>query len=129
MRYVYIDRLLILIPKLVFLRLHELRGISFDFSFAPNLPNSLQVYCADVGYLVDGTDLACAGNNFAKVATTTAPAVPPTPVQTVAGDTTVAAGFVSNAEALHGVSFSYSMQKDAYADLEFLNDVGYVAVG
>ena len=30
------------------------------------LPNSLQVYCADVGYLVDGTDLACAGNNFAK---------------------------------------------------------------
>ena len=90
------------------------------------LPNSLQVYCADVGYLVDGTDLACAGNNFAKVATTTAP---PAPVQTVAADTTVAAGFVSNAEALHGVSFSYSMQKDAYADLEFLNDVGCVAVG
>ena len=66
MRYVYIDHFLILIPKLVFLRLHELGGISFDFSFAPNLPNSLQVYCADVGYLVDGTDLACAGNNFAK---------------------------------------------------------------
>eukprot|EP00434_Breviolum_minutum_P018086 symbB.v1.2.015952.t1/scaffold1203.1/size131588/19 len=91
------------------------------------LPKS--VYCADVGYLVDGTDLACAGNNFAKVATTTAPAVPPAPVQTVAGDTTVAAGFVSNAEALHGVSFSYSMQKDAYADLEFLNDVGYLPDG
>ena len=66
MRYVNIDHLLILIPKLVFLRLYELGGISFDFSFAPNLLNSLQVYCADVGYLVDGTDLACAGNNFAK---------------------------------------------------------------
>ena len=24
----------------------------------------------------------------------------------------------------HGIKFSYSMQKDAYADLEFLNDVG-----
>ena len=27
-------------------------------------------------------------------------------------------------EKLHGIKFSYSLQKDAYADLEFMNDVG-----
>lgn len=26
--------------------------------------------------------------------------------------------------ATHGIKFSYSIQKDAYADLEFMNDVG-----
>ena len=31
----------------------------------------------------------------------------------------------TRSEALHGISFSYSMQKDAYADYEFLNDVGF----
>ena len=25
---------------------------------------------------------------------------------------------------MHGIKFRYSLQKDAYADLEFLNDVG-----
>ena len=27
-------------------------------------------------------------------------------------------------KASHGIKFSYSIQKDAYADLEFMNDVG-----
>ena len=27
-------------------------------------------------------------------------------------------------KATHGIKFSYSIQKDAYADLEFMNDVG-----
>ena len=30
-------------------------------------------------------------------------------------------------EKLHGIKFSYSLQKDAYADLEFMNDVGRLA--
>ena len=29
-------------------------------------------------------------------------------------------------KATHGIKFSYSVQKDAYADLEFMNDVGYL---
>eukprot|EP00438_Fugacium_kawagutii_P021932 Skav207179 [mRNA] locus=scaffold573:798500:800583:- [translate_table: standard] len=32
-------------------------------------------------------------------------------------------------EVTHGIKFSYSMQKDAYADYEFLNDVGYLPDG
>eukprot|EP00913_Durusdinium_trenchii_P032607 g30522.t1 len=32
-------------------------------------------------------------------------------------------------KALHGIKFPYSMQKDAHADLEFLNDVGYLPDG
>ena len=31
----------------------------------------------------------------------------------------------TRSEPVHGISFSYSMQKDAYADYEFLNDVGF----
>ena len=31
-------------------------------------------------------------------------------------------------KALHGIKFPYSMQKDAHADLEFLNDVGYLSL-
>lgn len=31
-------------------------------------------------------------------------------------------------KALHGIKMPYSLQKDAYADLEFLNDVGGSAV-
>ena len=32
----------------------------------------------------------------------------------------------TRSEPVHGISFSYSMQKDAYADYEFLNDVGFL---
>ena len=89
------------------------------------LPKS--VYCADVGYLVDGTDLATAGNNSVKAVPpptmpAAAPVASPPPV---ASPTPVAASFTSaSTDAMHGIKFSYSMQKDAYADLEFLNDVG-----
>ena len=30
----------------------------------------------------------------------------------------------ARAEKLHGIKFPYSLQKDAYADLKFMNDVG-----
>ena len=92
------------------------------------LPKS--IYYADVGYLVDGTDLATAGNNSVKAAPpptmpAAAPVASPPPV---ASSTPVAASFTSaSTEALHGIKFSYSMQKDAYADLQYLNDVGCLA--
>ena len=89
------------------------------------LPKS--VYYADVGYFADGTDLTAAGNNF-KAAPPVAfptPAAPSTPVVT---STPVAASFVgSTGDALYGTKFDYCKQKDAYADLEFLNDVGCLA--
>jgi len=91
------------------------------------LPKS--VYYADVGYFADGTDLTAAGNNF-KAAPPVAfptPAAPSTPVVT---STPVAASFVgSTGDALYGIKFDYCKQKDAYADLEFLNDVGYLPDG
>ena len=31
---------------------------------------------------------------------------------------------VARQSTTHGIKFSYSIQKDAYADLEFMNDVG-----
>ena len=64
-------------------------------------------YCNDCGYLPDGTPMSQVGNKSLKAAQ--AAAVPPAPeLQT----------------ALHGINFGYAMQKDSYADLEFLNDVG-----
>ena len=90
------------------------------------LPKS--VYYADAGYFADGTDLTAAGNNFAKAAAAVASPAPvafPTPV---VPSPPVAASFVSSTgEALYGIKFDYAMQKDAYADLEFLNDVGFLA--
>ena len=62
-----------------------------------------------------------AGAAPAPISSMPSPASPPP----VAAPTPVAASFTSTAEALHGISFSYSMQKDAYADYEFLNDVGF----
>ena len=100
----------------------------------PGSPLPSSVYAADVGYLVDGTDLATAGNNSVKAAPPpTMPAAAPvaSPVASpppVASSTPVAASFTSaSTEALHGIKFSYSMQKDAYADLQYLNDVGCLA--
>lgn len=91
-------------------------------------------YTNDVGYLADGTPINRAGNNSLRpptpppfAASTAPPPVPPVapvaaPVPPVAPPATTPP--TSSTEVLHGVSFSYSMQKDAYADLEFLNDVG-----
>ena len=96
----------------------------------PGSPLPKSVYAADVGYLVDGTDLRTAGNNSVKAAPPAAapsmPVAPPVAAPApVAAPTPVAASFTSSsADALHGIKFSYSMQKDAYADLEFVNDVG-----
>ena len=102
-------------------------------------------YTNDAGYLADGTPISQAGNNSLHAAPPSymqapappppppapapapAPVAPPPPV--VTAPPVVGSYTLTSQEALHGVSFSYSMQKDAYADLEFLNDVGYVAVG
>lgn len=55
---------------------------------------------------------------------------------TAAASATVAAGLLARAkrskvgrrsQVLHGIKFPYALQKDAYADLEFLNDVGFCA--
>jgi len=99
----------------------------------PGSPLPASFYAAEVGYLVDGTPMATAGNLSVQappVASTPAsmPAAPPTPPPSA--PTSVAAGFTSTAtEAVHGIKFSYSMQKDAYADYEFINDVGYLPDG
>ena len=98
----------------------------------PGSPLPTSHYSADVGYLVDGTPMATAGNNSVKappVSSTPAAApmasAPVASAPPVSPPPAVAAGFTSTAtEALHGIKFSYSMQKDAYADLQYLNDVG-----
>jgi len=103
-------------------------------SHAPGSPLPESFYAAATGYLVDGTPMASAGNlsvqapppAAAPSMPAAAPATPPPP----AAPTSVAAAFTSTAQdTLHGISFSYSMQRDAYADLEFLNDVGYLPDG
>eukprot|EP00435_Cladocopium_sp_Y103_P059745 s657_g21.t1 len=107
-------------------RSEALHGISFSYSMQKDAYADYEsFYAAEVGYLVDGTDMLRAGNLSvqagapAPVSSMPSPAPPP-----VAAPTPVAASFTSTAtEALHGISFSYSMQKDAYADYEFLNDV------
>ena len=102
---------------------------------APGSPLPASVYSADVGYLVDGTDLVTAGNNSVRGVAASAPAAaaaaaPVAAAPPVSSPTPVAASFTSaSTDALHGVKFSYSKQKDAYADLEFLNDVGYLPDG
>lgn len=63
-------------------------------------------------------------------------AVLPGTMATAAASATVAAGLLARAkrskvgrrsQVLHGIKFPYALQKDAYADLEFLNDVGFWA--
>eukprot|EP00438_Fugacium_kawagutii_P001373 Skav232165 [mRNA] locus=scaffold1040:591096:593957:- [translate_table: standard] len=89
------------------------------------LPKS--VYSADCGYFVDGTDLEFAGNNYFKKSVS--PPVAPTSFtsQIPATAPPVAASFVSSGEAFYGRQGDYSMQRDAHADFEFLNDVGFLA--
>ena len=96
-------------------------------------------YTNDMGYLADGTPISTAGNNSIRTSydPPVAPPAPPVavaaPVATVAPapvapPTPVAASFVgSTGGALYGTKFDYCKQRDAYADLEFLNDVGCLA--
>jgi len=95
---------------------------------APGSPLPTSFYTADVGYLVDGTDLVTAGNNAVR-----AGAVPPAPAAASAPQQ-VAAAFVgvstqASAPVRKAGGFAYAIQKDAYVDLEFGNDVGYLPDG
>ncbi|OLQ08562.1 Ribulose bisphosphate carboxylase, chloroplastic [Symbiodinium microadriaticum] len=94
-------------------------------------------YAADVGYLVDGTPLETAGNNSVKGAPATPP---PAAAAAFVGSSAPAAPMAASAPppaaaptspgtAMHGRKFEYSFQKDAYADQEFCNDVGYLPDG
>jgi len=96
----------------------------------PGSPLPTSVYAADVGYLVDGTPLDSAGNNSVKNAT----AVPPSTAAAPAPSPVVAAAFVGSSAApktnvRHSIGFAYGFQRDAFADLEFSNDVGYLPDG
>ena len=96
-------------------------------------------YTNDVGYLADGTPISTAGNNslpnhMATSYSPPAPVAPPPvapPVPAVAPP--VAAPVATpvptayTGEPFYGIKFDYAMQKDAYADLQFLNDVGFLA--
>ena len=100
----------------------------------PGSPLPKSHYYADVGYLVDGTDMATAGNLSVQGAAP-APSIPtPVAAPSVAAPTPVAAPApVSSPSAvsgdvLNGIKFKYAIQKDAHADLEFLNDVGVLAL-
>ena len=103
------------------------------FGFRPVVDDSFQ-YSNDVGYLPDGTPINKAGNNSVRnqapapaySATPTAVASPPpvAPPAMAPPPPVVGSYTHTGTEALHGINFSYSMQKDAYADLEYLNDVG-----
>eukprot|EP00913_Durusdinium_trenchii_P032608 g30523.t1 len=96
-------------------------------------------YANDVGYLPDGTPINQAGNNSLRApappysaTATPPPAVAPPPAAAappVVAPPPVVGSFTTTADALHGIKFGYSMQKDAYADLEYLNDVGYLPDG
>ena len=96
-------------------------------------------YTNDVGYLADGTPISTAGNNSIRTSydPPVAPPAPPVAVAApvapvapapVAPPTPVAAPIpATGGDALYGIKFDYCKQKDAYADLEFLNDVGCLA--
>ncbi|CAE7849840.1 rbcL [Symbiodinium necroappetens] len=89
-------------------------------------------YLADIGYLADGTPLAAAGNNSVKgMAATPPPAAAATaaPPRMASSAPPQASTPMSQGIAMHGRKFEYSFQKDAYADLEFCNDVGYLPDG
>ena len=95
---------------------------------APGSPLPASHYYADVGYLVDGTDLLTAGNNSVRggaVPPAAAPAASAAPAMAASGGFAAAAG----GTLLHARGFLYSVQKDAYADLAFGNDIGYLPDG
>eukprot|EP00434_Breviolum_minutum_P018083 symbB.v1.2.015950.t1/scaffold1203.1/size131588/17 len=98
---------------------------------APGSPLPPSFYAAAAGYLVDGTDMMWAGNLSVKEG---APA-PPAAVAAPAAPTPVAAAFVGASAQTggttlrHAPGFAYAVQKDAYVDLTFGNDVGYLPDG
>ena len=103
----------------------------------PGSPLPPSHYYADVGYLVDGTDMATAGNlsvqgappaSSMPAAPTPVAAPPPVAAPTpVSAPPPVAAPSSVSGDVMHGIKFPYSIQKDACVDLEFLNDVGFLA--
>ncbi|CAK9114662.1 unnamed protein product [Durusdinium trenchii] len=102
---------------------------------APGSPLPASVYSADVGYLVDGTDLVTAGNNSVRGVAASAPAAAAPPAAAPqAAPQPVAAAFVGSSTQTSTTlrkpaGFLYSVQKDAYVDLTFGNDVGYLPDG
>ena len=109
---------------------------------SPGSPLPPSSYLADIGYLADGTPLATAGNNSVRQAPASSPPSPPpaaaaafvgssvpapTPMAASAPPPTAAP--TSQGTAMYGRKFEYSFQKDAYAELEFCNDVGYLPDG
>ena len=96
----------------------------------PGSPLPASTYAQDVGYLVDGTPMETAGNlsvqGGAAPAAAPAAAAAPAPV--------VAAAFVGSSAATpskvrHAGNFAYGFQRDAFCDLEFSNDIGYLPDG
>ncbi|CAJ1458421.1 unnamed protein product [Effrenium voratum] len=87
----------------------------------PGSPLPTSVYAADVGYLVDGTPLNAAGNNSLKGGAATQAAMPPSKLFDVASAYLL--------QAQRGGFFLYSLQKDSFADLHYVNDVGYLPDG
>ena len=98
---------------------------------SPGSPLPKSVYYADVGYLVDGTDMTKAGNLSVQGGAAPVSSMPAAPVATpapVAAPVPVAAPAASaSGDVFHGIKFKYAIQKDAHVDLEFLNDVGFLA--
>eukprot|EP00490_Sorites_sp_Unknown_P022832 CAMPEP_0114672242 /NCGR_PEP_ID=MMETSP0191-20121206/42541_1 /TAXON_ID=126664 /ORGANISM="Sorites sp." /LENGTH=347 /DNA_ID=CAMNT_0001934047 /DNA_START=8 /DNA_END=1047 /DNA_ORIENTATION=- len=92
---------------------------------APGSPLPASYYAAELGYLVDGTDMAVAGNLSVQGGAAPAPAVQPVAAAFVG----TSAGMGSGADKRVPTGFLYAVQKDAYADLTFGNDVGYLPDG
>ncbi|CAK8999975.1 Ribulose bisphosphate carboxylase [Durusdinium trenchii] len=99
------------------------------YTHAPGSPLPVSAYQADIGYFVDGTALDAAGNalNHSGSAPTSMPTVaspsPAAPPAFTGSSSPVAAS------VRHPGGFAYSLQKDAYADLSYFNDVGYLPDG
>jgi len=117
----------------------------------PGSPLPPSHYYADVCYLVDGTDMATAGNlsvqeksvavKAAEAVAAAVAAAMPAPAPAAATPSMpqmappVAAAFVGTSAQVSGTvqrqpaGFAYSIQKDVYADYLFTNDVGYLPDG
>jgi len=111
----------------------------------PGSPLPASHYAADVGYLVDGTDIATAGNlsvqgksvaeKAAEAVAAAVAAAMPAPTSPVPQTSPpVAAAFVGTSAQMEKtqrtpIGFAYSVQKDVYADFMFTNDVGYLPDG
>ena len=110
----------------------------------PGSPLPASVYAADVGYLVDGTPMETAGNlsvqggaapaapppvAAAAFVGSSAPVSSPAPAPAAPAPAPAVSSPGAPRTAMYGRKFEYSFQKDAYADCEFTNDVGYLPDG